>query len=140
MRGKKVVRLTMAFDIAMSDIAEATAMAENVERAGIAIFQRERCILIGFGIVDEDAPFVGALRMIDPHDLKFGIIVTMPRAGKVDAYLLGGENLGSRCWTPWRDRYPCGARTGRFTWRRNAPSGCLRHYRPPPGISTLFGA
>jgi hypothetical protein len=51
--------------LAMAGIAEAVAMAEYVERAGIAVLEALRRPVIGLGVVEEDAPILGRLAVED---------------------------------------------------------------------------
>ena len=79
----KVVRIApFLVDLAMAGITQTAAMAEDVERAGIAGLARPRRGVVGLGIVEEDTPFVGRLAVEDAVDLQIGLCKPVLRRGE----------------------------------------------------------
>jgi hypothetical protein len=56
----------------MSLVAVAAAVAEDVERAGVAVFQIPRRGDVGVRLVEEDAALVGLAGVVDPVEDEVG--------------------------------------------------------------------
>ena len=79
-----VERIGRGSHVAMAGIAQAAAMAENMERAGIALLGDRRRRLVRVRVVEEDAAFVGHAVMADVVDLQIGPLEAVLRSGEFD--------------------------------------------------------
>src|SRR5262249_10921001 len=74
-------------------VAQASAMTEDVERARVSIFAGARGSLIGFGIIEKNAAFVGRAAVINSVDLEIGAHVAVLRSGEIDRNRLRSVNF-----------------------------------------------
>src|SRR3954447_2399860 len=128
----------MLVDLAMSGIAQAAAMAEDVERPGIAVLPVSRRVVVGLRVVEENTTLIGGLAMEDAADLQIGPRQPVLRRSEVDRYRSGGEYPGAAADPPRCIETPRPGRT-LLAWR-GSPGGATHQPVPPIGTTLCAAA